>query len=86
MPRGRPSKPEPTGSQKQLYVYLLKYISENGYQPSQAEMAEHFHITQASIQDQLRGLEKRGFLVMSGVERAIQIPDVRFGVQKRKRA
>jgi SOS-response transcriptional repressor LexA len=80
----RPASPAPTPAQMQLWSYLVQYVCENGYQPSQTEMGEHFGITQASVQDRLKGLQERGYLFLTGVERAIQMPDLKFCVEKRK--
>ncbi len=75
----------PTPAQIELWAFIVKTIKEKGYQPSQAEMAKEFGISTPSIQDRLRGLEARGYIKLTGVERAIQMPDLIFVPEKRKR-
>jgi DNA-binding Lrp family transcriptional regulator len=69
----------------ELWAYVVKYIEENGYQPSRAEMAERFRISETSVQSRLEGLEQRGRVVMTGIDRALQMPDIKFKAVKREK-
>jgi DNA-binding IclR family transcriptional regulator len=71
---------EPSDKQKELLAYILQYVEEHCFQPSQTEMAEHFKVTKNAITGLLEGLANRGWVDLSGGDRqrAIGLPRWRF--------
>lgn len=69
---------KPTDAQKVLYQYILGHVESFGFQPSRTEMAHHFGVSTAAIKERLDGLEKKGFIISSGVDRGIIFPKVGF--------
>lgn len=82
-----PKKPslEATTKQLELLGFIISYTEENGYQPSQAEMACHFGVTQNAIWERLKGLEHRGEITLPGGRRgrAIGLTGWRFKTRKK---
>lgn len=74
------ANPLPSDKQKELYGFLIKYIEEYGYQPTQSEMAEFFKVTKNAIRARLKELEDRKLISMGdgSRERAVKIPHVKF--------
>jgi repressor LexA len=52
--------------QKQILEFLRNYLAENGYPPSLREAAGHFKINLGTIQDHLKALTRKGYLVREG--------------------
>ena len=61
-----------TPKQKSILVYVLTKTVENGYQPSQREIADHFNVTPHVVAGQLRACEKKGYIQLSGFGRGIK--------------
>ncbi len=82
-----PPEPNPAPSDKQLelYKFLISYIEEHGYQPSQGEMAAHFGVSKNAVGQRLRELARRGLLVLpygeKARERSIVLKHIRFKAQ-----
>jgi repressor LexA len=66
---------EITVKQQKMLDYIINYSQENGFPPTRAEISTHFNLKQkASIINQLRALEKKGFIkIKSKVARGIEI-------------
>jgi SOS-response transcriptional repressor LexA len=77
---GRTRNPEPSLKQLELYRWIIAYIEEHGYQPSQAEMGAGLSVGRGGITERLRGLNSRGFIKLPKIdrERAIILPLVKF--------
>lgn len=76
------ASPQPSETQLDVLRYLIDHIQKHGYQPTQAEMAEHFGVTKNAIQARLKELAKRNIIDMPegarARERAIGLKHVRF--------
>lgn len=70
-------KPEPSPQMLEVYLYIIKYVEDNGFQPIRTEIAAHFGITVNAINSRLDGLVERGFIEM-GAERSIRLLGVKF--------
>lgn len=74
--------PNENPSEKQLEIiqYIIKYVEENGFQPSYSEMADYFGISKTAIQNRIRGLIKRSMIEdnATGRERALAIRGIRY--------
>lgn len=79
-----PKKPSVEASEAQLDVlrYLVSFIEEHGFQPTQSDMATHFGVTKNAIQARLKELAKRQIINMpageKARERAISLKHVKF--------
>lgn len=52
-----------TKKQKQVYDYIVSYLEQNGYSPTQIEIQEHFGFKSlGSVQDYIRYLKNGGYL------------------------
>ena len=52
-----------TKKQKQVFDYILNYVEENGYSPTQVEIQEHFGFKSlGSVQDYIKYLKNAGYL------------------------
>jgi SOS-response transcriptional repressor LexA len=67
---------EPSQKQKDLLYFIVSYLEDHGYQPSQAEMAVNFKVTRNAITGLLDGLVRRGLVELpSGdKQRALGLP------------
>jgi len=76
----RTPDPEPSIKQLELYRWIISYVEEHGYQPSQVEMGAAFGIGRGGITERLRGLASRKFIHLpkGEKERAIILPMVKF--------
>ncbi len=76
----RQADPHPSEKQLEVLNYLIGFVEQNGYQPSQGEMAEFFGVTKTAITQRLRDLASRGIIeIREGAkERAIKVNYVRF--------
>jgi DNA-binding MarR family transcriptional regulator len=76
------ANPGPSDKQLETLRYLITFIEDHGYQPTQSEMAIHFDVTKNAIQNRLRELAKRGLVDMPAGEktreRALVIKHVKF--------
>lgn len=72
------AKPEVSREQYELLEYIVRYTEANGYQPSQQEMGAHFKITQTAVRSRLESLAMRGFLTMTGKDRAIRLTGLKY--------
>lgn len=73
----------PTETQYETWRFIVRFVEANGFQPSRAEIATHFKISQASVRDRLKGLEQKGWIVITGTERALKMPDLYFVAKKK---
>ena len=73
-------EPDITEKQAEVYAYLINFICEHGYQPTQTEIAAELGVTRGAINDRLRQLEIKGYIRQPGVyqDRCVQLPNVRF--------
>ncbi len=55
-----------------LLLFILRYLRENGFQPTTQEMADHFGVTVPTINNRLWKLEEDGYLTRVGA-RALRI-------------
>jgi SOS-response transcriptional repressor LexA len=69
-----------TEKQLEVYLYLIEYICEHGYQPCRKEMADHFGVYMNAINGRLKELHKKGIIVLPGAgqERAIGLRSITF--------
>jgi repressor LexA len=52
-----------TKKQKQVYDYIVEYLDENGYSPTQMEIKEHFGFKSlGSVQDYIRYLKNANYI------------------------
>ena len=52
-----------TNRQRQILEYLRSYLSDHGYPPSFRETAGHFKINLGTVQDHLKALSRKGYLI-----------------------
>lgn len=68
--------PGPSPAQEETLRYIWRWSQEHQFQPSYREMAKAFGgISTQAVQDRLRGLDKKGYLQMSGRARGLRITD-----------
>ncbi len=81
---GRTTSPQPSEEQLEVFRYVISFVQEHGYQPTQAEMAKHFGVTKNAIQSRIRELGRRGFVELTEGEkvreRALKLNHVKFTV------
>jgi SOS-response transcriptional repressor LexA len=69
-------------SEKMLEVlrHIIDFVEENGYQPSQAEMAAHFGVTKSAVAARLKGLAERGVIGLpdGDRERAVRLFFIKY--------
>lgn len=64
----------PTERQQTILQYIRDYTAECGYSPSLRDIAAWFGITPAGVVDQLKALERKGFLLREpGIPRSIRV-------------
>ena len=56
----------PTKNQKLIFEFLVKFIKEHKYSPTQAEIAEHFDIGRPLVNYYLTELEIKGYVTTPG--------------------
>lgn len=61
-PRGRKPVAEITGPQRRTLLEILRITTRRGFPPTMAELAGSLGISQASAHEQVRQLERKGFL------------------------
>jgi SOS-response transcriptional repressor LexA len=78
----RPVNPYPSEKQLEVVHYLVEYLQQHGYQPSQQEMADRFGVSRNAIRQRLVQLESRGIIKMPKreFERAVQLRNVTIKV------
>ncbi len=64
-----------TPKQQKIFFYIEEYLQENGYAPTQGEIASHFKLKSlGSVQQYLSSLEDKGYLKKSwNAKRSLQI-------------
>jgi SOS-response transcriptional repressor LexA len=62
-------RPDPSEKMLQVLRFIVSFVEENGYQPSQAEMAAHFGVTKSAVAARLKGLAERGVIGLTDGER-----------------
>lgn len=76
---GRKVSVDPTPKQVEVFKFLIRYVEQHGFQPSQQEMAEALEVTQNAVSERLRGLAQRGYIDMpNDRERSIIFKNVKF--------
>lgn len=74
--------PEPSDAQMEVLRYIIKFVEDHGFQPTQGEIGEAFGVTKNAIQNRLRELARRGLIEISTGEktreRAIIIKHLRY--------
>lgn len=60
--RGRKPIAEITGPQRRTLLEILRFTMRRGFPPTMAELAESLDISQASAHEQVRQLERKGYL------------------------
>jgi hypothetical protein len=60
--------------------YILRFVQENGYQPSTAEMARHFKVHRKAIADRIKQLASKGVVGLQPLyrERCLELRGVKF--------
>lgn len=53
---------ELTKKQQEVYGFVVKFITMNGYAPSNREIASNFDITAKGAYDHLHLIEKKGYI------------------------
>lgn len=73
----------PTKRQKELLIYLKKYIGKKGYSPTYQEMADALEVSSvATIFDHLKELAKKHFIkIYAGAVRGVEIIDLNLKSQ-----
>lgn len=68
-----------TDKQKMVYDYICSYLEENGYPPTEREIAEGTKSCISATHGKLRSLEKLGLIaVKPGSSRAIKVIGYKF--------
>ena len=49
-------------TQHEVLAHLIDHVCEHGFQPTVAEMAEHFGVTPRAVRDRLDHLVRKGYL------------------------
>lgn len=63
---------------KDTLDFILRFVEENGYQPSQAEMAVRFGISITGIVHRLEAMAQAGIIERRDDRRALRIHGWRF--------
>ncbi len=78
----RTTSPQPSEPQLDVLRYVICFVEEHGYQPTQAEMAAHFGVTKNAIQSRIKELARRGFVQLAEGEktreRALKLNYVKY--------
>jgi SOS-response transcriptional repressor LexA len=71
---------EPSEKMLEVLRYIVECVEQNGYQPSQAEMAGHFGVTKSAIAARLKGLAERGVVGLTDGdrERAVRLFFIKY--------
>ena len=72
--RHRDQRKELTKAQKKVVSALVKFILEEGYQPSMEELAKILDLNPSGIHHHLRGIALSGWIYLTGAPRSIIIP------------
>lgn len=80
-------RPEPTPKQFEVYYFIIKYVQDNGYQPSQTEIASSLGVSRPVIEKRMVSLERKGFIerTKGKSDRAIRLPGLKFKAMKDER-
>lgn len=62
-----------TERQEQVLQFVTSYIDNNGYPPSQREIADHLGISNPGVMKHLEALEKKGFIRRDSNSRSIAL-------------
>ena len=74
-----------TDKQRMVYDYICSYLEENGYPPTDREIAEVTKSCISATHGKLRGLEKLGLIaVKTGSSRAIKVIGYKFVKEDKK--
>lgn len=67
---------EPTPKQKRILDFIRQFSEREGMPPTRADIATHFGIERASVQEHLQLLAKKGLLeIVAGASRGIRLLD-----------
>ena len=64
-----------TDRQSEILEYLIDYSRLNLYQPSMADMADHFGINPNGVYEHFLAMERKGYVELTGRARAIVVLD-----------
>jgi repressor LexA len=53
---------ELTKKQKDILIFVKKYVKENLYQPTRNEVGKHFGVSGVAITHHMKAMEKKGFI------------------------
>jgi repressor LexA len=68
---------EPTPKQKRILDFIREFSESQGMPPTRADIATHFGIERASVQEHLQLLAKKGLLeIVAGASRGLRLPEV----------
>jgi hypothetical protein len=69
-----------TPAQEELYLFIISFIEEHGFQPSMTEQAEHFGISVKAVKDRQIQLAVKGFVELPPrhSDRCLRFKHVRF--------
>jgi repressor LexA len=63
-----------TERQQEIYDSIVQYCKQNGYSPSQNEIAEMQGIARSTVRDNLKALKAKGYIAYTGhIARSIVI-------------
>lgn len=67
---------EPTPKQKRILDFIREFSDSQGMPPTRADIAAHFGIERASVQEHLQLLAKKGLLeIVAGASRGLRLPE-----------
>ncbi len=80
MSRSRQPAHLPSDKQMDVFKFIIAFVEENGFQPSQTEIGLHFKVSKNAVTERLKSLERNGVvkLPITARERAIRLKHVKF--------
>ena len=78
--RGRKPIQELTHKQRTVLRLMIRFVSQNGFQPTRKELSERDGTTPHAVTQKIWSLQDKGFLVASegGGERSLTIRGIKF--------
>ena len=61
--RGSDGRPRPTRRQREYLDFIKRYMHRFGVAPAEADIERHFLVSAPSVNQMIRTLERRGFIV-----------------------
>ena len=63
-----------TDRQREVYLFIRRYLSENKIPPTRLEIAINFDVNPNTIQDHLKALQKKGYVeILSNIPRGLML-------------